>query len=89
MQIIPDAEVLLSCGCGHSSIIVLTGDVLFPEIKRRARCSACGRRDVISATRMSPTNDRPRLGEYIIGEDGVRRRVEAGERPKPHKVWPY
>lgn len=87
MQIIPDRETLIECRCGHESIVILPGGVLLPEIKRRARCRACGQRDVVRATVMTPTENRPKLGGIVIEDDGTRRRYRPGELARP-KIWP-
>lgn len=82
----PDHLVLIECGCGHRSMVVLEGGILFPEIRRRGRCRACGHRDVVSTTVMSP-NDLQEFGGYINWPDGRRDRYEPGEFDRLKHLW--
>ena len=83
----PDHRAMLECRCGHRAVVILPCGVLLPEVKRRGRCTACGKFGVIAVTVLSPAQDEC-LGGYLVWPDGTRQRYEAGERKKVKEVWP-
>ena len=76
-----DHYATLYCRCGHSAEVVIPSAVLLPEIKRRARCKACGQFGVQSMIVQGDTGDRPPLGGIRIDPDGTEARLSAAEWP--------